>query len=464
MTSNNSKTSGSNRTLPWVILGGFIILAIALSAVTFIFVRQLVSSWSISSLPGEPIPLETSQESEGENPVPGPSVEKPSVKPWDGKSRVNILFLGLDFRDWEAGSTPRTDTMILFSFDPVQGLATTLTIPRDLWVNIPNFDFGKINTAYYLGESYHLPGGGPAEAMQTVSQFLGVPVDYFVQVDFNTFVKMIDLIGGVIVTPDQDVKVERIGNATSQQILKAGEQVTLDGALTLSYARERHTSMDDFDRSRRQQEVIMAIRDRLLQFNNLPKLLSRAPALYNELSSGIKTNLDLQQIIQLGSTVVNLPKDRLQQFSISPAEVSEGTSPDGLSILIPIPDDIRTIQQTVFSTSGSASPLSRNVAGDDVFRQEGARISVINASGTSGRGQQAADYLASKGMTIASVNENGNYQQQSSLYINNSKPYAIQAIATLFGIDSPRVQLALDPSAQSDVTLFIGADWSGTTP
>ncbi len=150
----------------------------------------------------------------------------------------------------------------------------------------------------------------------------------------------------------------------------------MDGALTLSYARERHTSMDDFDRSRRQQEVIMAIRDRLLQFNNLPKLLSRAPALYNELSSGIKTNLDLQQIIQLGSTVVNLPKERLQQFSISPAEVSAGTSPDGLSILIPIPDDIRTIQQTVFSTSGSASPLSGNFSGDDVFRQEGARISV----------------------------------------------------------------------------------------
>jgi hypothetical protein len=274
-------------------------------------------------------------------------------------------------------------------------------------------------------------------------------------------VKMIDLIGGVIVTPDQDVKVERIGDANSQQILKAGEQVTLDGALTLSYARERHTSMDDFDRSRRQQEVIMAIRDRLLQFNNLPKLLSRAPALYNELSSGIKTNLDLQQIIQLGSTIVNLPKEKLQQFSISPKEVSNGTSPDGLSILIPIPDDIRAIQQTVFSTSGSASPLSGTSTGEDVFRQEGARINVVNASGTPGRGQQAADALSSRGMNITSVNENGNFQQQSSFYISNSKPFAIQAIATLFQIESNRVQLALDPSAQSDVTLFIGADWSG---
>jgi hypothetical protein len=219
--------------------------------------------------------------------------------------------------------------------------------------------------------------------------------------------------------------------------------------------------MDDFDRSRRQQEVIMAIRDRLLQFNNLPKLLSRAPALYNELSSGIKTNLDLQQIIQLGSTIVNLPKEKLQQFSISPKEVSNGTSPDGLSILIPIPDDIRAIQQTVFSTSGSASPLSGTSTGEDVFRQEGARINVVNASGTPGRGQQAANVLSSRGMNITSVNENGNFQQQSSLYISNSKPFAIQAIATLFQIESNRVQLALDPSAQSDVTLFIGADWSG---
>jgi LCP family protein required for cell wall assembly len=461
MTTKNSNSSGTKRSLPWVILGVFLILALALSAFTFTSIRQLVSSWSMSSLPGEPVPLENTAAPGEPTPTAGPSQEKISVKPWDGKNRVNILFLGLDFRDWQAGDIPRTDTMILFSYDPVQGVASTLTIPRDLWVNIPNFDFGKINTAYYLGESYHLPGGGPVEAMQTVSQFLGVPVDYFVQVDFNTFVKMIDLIGGVIVTPDQDVKVERIGDANSQQILKAGEPVTLDGPLTLSYARERHTSMDDFDRSRRQQEVIMAIRDRLLQFNNLPKLLSRAPALYNELSSGIKTNLDLQQIIQLGSTIVNLPKDKLQQFSISPKEVSNGTSPDGLSILIPIPDDIRAIQQTVFSTSGSASPLSGTSTGEDVFRQEGARINVVNASGTPGRGQQAADALSSRGMNITSVNENGNFQQQSSLYISNSKPFAIQAIATLFQIESNRVQLALDPSAQSDVTLFIGADWSG---
>ena len=450
-----------NRALPWIILGGFIILAIALSAVTFQSVRQLVSSWSISSLPGEPIPLEIDQTPGEVAPTPGSSQEKPAVEPWDGKSRINILFLGLDFRDWQSGDIPRTDTMILFSYDPVQGLATTLTIPRDLWVNIPNFDFGKINTAYYLGETYHLPGGGPVEAMQTVSQFLGIPVDYFVQVDFNTFVKMIDLIGGVVITPDQDVKVERIGNANSQQILKAGEQVTLDGALTLSYARERHTSMDDFDRSRRQQEVIMAIRNRLLQFNNLPKLISRAPALYNEFSSGIKTNLDLQQMIRLGSTIINLPKENLKQFSISPEEVSEGTSPDGLSILIPIPDDIRTIQQSVFSTSGSASPLSGAASGEDVFRQEGARINLVNASGTSGRGQEAADYLASRGMIITDIIENGNYQPQSSLYIASSRPYAIQAIAALFQIDSSRIQLALDPSAQSDITLFIGADWSG---
>jgi LCP family protein required for cell wall assembly len=464
MTSQKPRTSRSNRALPWIILGVFIVLAIALSAGTFISVRQLVSSWSISSLPGEPVPLQNNQVPGEATPTAGPSQEKPSVKPWDGKSRVNILFLGLDFRDWEAGSTPRTDTMILFSYDPVQEIATTLTIPRDLWVNIPNFDFGKINTAYYLGESYHLPGGGPAEAMQAVSQFLGIPVDYFVQVDFNTFVKMIDLIGGVVLTPDQDVKVERIGNVESQQILKAGEQVTLDGALTLAYARERHTSMDDFDRSRRQQEVIMAIRNRLLQFDNLPKFISRAPALYNEFSSGIKTNLDLQQMIQLGSTIVNLPKENLKQFSISPAEVSSGTSPDGLSILIPIPDDIRAIQQKVFASSGSASPISGNLSGGDVLRQEGARVSVVNASGSSGRGQQAADALASQGVTIASVNENGNYQQQSSLFITNSKPYAIQAIATLFNIDSSRVQLALDPSSQSDLILFIGADWSGSTP
>src|SRR5690606_1108907 len=111
----------------------------------------------------------------------------PSAQPWDGASRVTALVMGLEFRDWEAGEVPRTDTMMLVTLDPLSNTAGMLSIPRDMWVSIPGFDNAKINTAYYLGEIYKLPGGGPGLAMKTVEEFLGVPIDYYAQIDFYAF-------------------------------------------------------------------------------------------------------------------------------------------------------------------------------------------------------------------------------------------------------------------------------------
>ncbi len=86
-----------------------------------------------------------------------PEVE-PNLVPWDGVGRVTILLLGLDYRDWEAQTEhSRSDTMILLTLDPLTLSAGILSVPRDLWVAIPGFKHGKINTAYYLGDAYSLP-------------------------------------------------------------------------------------------------------------------------------------------------------------------------------------------------------------------------------------------------------------------------------------------------------------------
>lgn len=464
--SSSSANHGRNRFLiPGLILGGFLLVAVIASIASFQFIRQMVMGWTISSLPGEPVVSDSGTVSTPEgNPTATPIAEAPAAKPWSGKNRINILFLGLDFRDWQAGDVPRTDTMILASFDPVTQEVDTLTIPRDLWVNIPGFDYGKINTAYYLAETYHMPGGGPAKAMETVSDFLGVPVDYYIQLDFNTFIKMIDLIGGVVITPDQDVKLERIGHPEYQEYLKAGEQVTLDGSLTLSYARDRYTEKDDFDRSRRQQQVIMAIRDRVLQFKQLPKLLAKAPELYNEFSSGIKTNLDLQQIIQLGTSILNVPKENIHQYSISPSEVQIGTSPDGLSILLPLPDDIRNIRDKVITSGGSAAPLAGVSSIQSALQQEGAKVIIYNGSGTPGLAQKAADKLTAMGITVISSGDAGTYQAQSSLTINNPKPYAINAIAQMTQMNNSQITLTPSAGSQADLTLILGQDWANTNP
>jgi LCP family protein required for cell wall assembly len=130
--------------------------------------------------------------------------------------------MGLDLRDWEGGGPSRTDTMLLYTLDPVTHSAGMLSIPRDLWVNIPGFEYGKINTAYYLGEAYDTPGGGPGLAIETVEELLGIPINYYGEVDFDAFVRLVDEIGGIEINVPEEISVDPLGPHNT---------VTLDPAL-----------------------------------------------------------------------------------------------------------------------------------------------------------------------------------------------------------------------------------------
>jgi polyisoprenyl-teichoic acid--peptidoglycan teichoic acid transferase len=209
----------------------------------------------------------------------------PQPRPWDGASRVTVLVLGLDYRDWEEGDGPaRTDTMILLTVDPVAKTAGMLNIPRDLWVNIPGFGYERINTAYRQGAVYNYPGGGPGLAIATVEQFLGVPIHFYAQIDFYAFEQFIDELGGIEIDVPEEIRVDPLGPGNTV-ILQPGKQ-TLDGPVSLAYARARYTEGGDFDRGQRQQQVILAMRNRIMNFNMLPTLVTKAPILYQELREG----------------------------------------------------------------------------------------------------------------------------------------------------------------------------------
>ena len=153
-------------------LGGFVVAASATAYLTFVVVRDLVAEWRTPDLPElvlEPtaevvatVPPELGEQ--GDKPLQEKG--RPKAKGWDGSSRVNLLVMGLDYRDWEdQGDAPRTDTLILLSLDPTSRTAGMLSIPRDLWVDIPGFEAAKINQAYRDGELYDAKGGGPGLAM-----------------------------------------------------------------------------------------------------------------------------------------------------------------------------------------------------------------------------------------------------------------------------------------------------------
>ena len=165
----------------------------------------------------------------------------------------------------------------------------------------------------------HLPERWRGLAMQTVENLLGVPINYYVVMDFDSFVKIVNDIGGVTVTPSVDTVVQPIGSNTYKQTLKAGVPVTLSGDLALSYVRNRDSLPgSDFDRSKNQQDVIMALKARILKYNELPSLLLKAPAIYQDIQSGIKTNLTFDQVLALGQIALQLNSSKITRAAIGP--------------------------------------------------------------------------------------------------------------------------------------------------
>src|SRR5512139_2518379 len=223
----------------------------------FFFIRGMVTCWTITPLPGQPpsncgtrtggltgptLNEEGTPVSSGEQiatPPPLSNIPDSNLPPaWDGASRITVLLIGLDFRDWAAGEgAPRSDTMILLTIDPVAKTAGTLSIPRDMWVNIPGFENSRINTAYSLGEGSKLPGGGPELARKTVEQFIGVPVQYYAQIDFSTFESFIDEIGGIDIHNDENLRIDPVGGGKDKIKLTCCGIRHLDGEAALAYAR-----------------------------------------------------------------------------------------------------------------------------------------------------------------------------------------------------------------------------------
>ncbi|GIW03779.1 MAG: hypothetical protein KatS3mg059_0399 [Thermomicrobiales bacterium] len=162
----------------------------------------------------------------------------PELPEWDGTERLTILLLGVDRREDEPS---RSDTMILVNIDPIKKTAAMMSIPRDLKVMIPGYGMDKINAAYAFGDRDEVPGGGPGLAIRTIEANFGIRIDYFAEVDFNGFIKIIDTVGGVMIDvpyPIKDDAYPADGTNYMRVYFSAGWQ-HMDGKRALQYARTR---------------------------------------------------------------------------------------------------------------------------------------------------------------------------------------------------------------------------------
>ena len=254
--------------------------------------------------------------------------------PWDtspaptlvaGK-RINLLLLGSDQRPYEGGF--RTDTIILVSLDPSTGTASLVSFPRDLYVYIPGWTQQRINTAMGYG-------GFPLLA-DTLAYNFGVRPEHYVIVNFWAFTQTIDNLGGIDVYATQALTDHRDGYG--YYTIEPGLN-HMDGETALWYARSRY-STSDFDRGRRQQEVVLALFKRLLSLNAIEK----APELYDLYAQNVTTDLSFQDIAPLLPLAALLSdSSRIQQYFIGPGQVTTWTTPGGAQVLLPNPDAINAV-------------------------------------------------------------------------------------------------------------------------
>lgn len=263
-------------------------------------------------------------------------------EPWSGTERVTILLMGADTRPGDDDiSRPRSDTMILLMVDPEQNVASMLSIPRDLFVEVPGYGLQRINTAYAWG--------GPELAISTVQYNFGVYVNHYVMVEFDVFTTVVDEIGGIdiyVPEPIYDARYPTMDYGYEVFQLNSGYQ-HLDGTAALKYARTRHGN-SDFDRAQRQQDVLFAIRDRVLDADMLPTLIGRAPSIYAAVSDGVTTDLTLDQMTSLALLVQDIPRESIRSGVIDANYTTDYFTETGAQVLIPRRDLIGPYLSTVF--------------------------------------------------------------------------------------------------------------------
>jgi polyisoprenyl-teichoic acid--peptidoglycan teichoic acid transferase len=452
--------------LVWGLLAAFLVAILITAYLTFVFVRSIIVSRGAEI---KPTPIVQEASDPAVVPLDPHAIDVPLQtsgppgRAWDGKSRLTVLVLGLDHRDWEEDQGPaRTDTMILLTMDPETRSAGMLSIPRDLWVPIPGYDHAKINTAYFLGEAYGLEGGGPGLAIETVEQFLDIPVNYYAQIDFTAFEQFIDELGGIEVNVPEAITIDPIGPNNTVH-LSPGIQM-LDGPVALAYARSRNSAGNDIDRAFRQQQVIMAIRDRILSLDMLPRLIEKSPILYRQIARGVHTNMNLQEIISVAWIASQIDRTAIKQGSIGFEEATQQYSWDGQDILLPDPVAVRLLRDEIFSTEGPvlqpAAPTEVSVNPVELRQTEAAQVMVYNGTQTVGLAARTREYLVSNQINVVSAENAQEMYDFTTVIDYTGKIYTQQYLVDLLNIQPSQVFSSFDPNSRVDIAVYLGSDWA----
>ncbi|MCX7707857.1 MAG: LCP family protein [Anaerolineae bacterium] len=253
----------------------------------------------------------------------------PTIAPKTIWETDNILILGMDQRPGEGAW--RTDTIMVAAIDYQASRVGVVSIPRDLWVEIPGYGMGRINQADFQGEYQKYPGGGPALAAKVIEDNLGIPTQHWVRLKLEALPQLVDALGGVTVTLDCPLhELTPDPNNPDAYLsfdLPAG-QVFLDGETAAKFARYRYAT-SDFSRARRQMQLIWAIRDQALRVDAIPKI----PQLWRALANTFKTDLSLLDVIRLARLGAKLDSSQVRGLVFGNKAIQQAVVGGGAQVL-----------------------------------------------------------------------------------------------------------------------------------
>lgn len=243
--------------------------------------------------------------------------------------RTNFLVLGID-RTPENSDLGRSDTNILVTVLPLRPYVGMVSIPRDLWVNIPAVGENRINTAHYFAES-QLPGSGPMAAIETVKTNFDVPVNHYVRIKFDGIVAIIDALGGL------DIELnEPVGGLPPGEHHLTGDQV-------LVFIRDRQGT-DDFHRMNQGQILVLELLEQFI----VPRTWFRLPSVVKAFLNAFDSNLPIWIWPRIGFAMLRSGSDGIDNRVINRDYVIPFTTPDGAQVLLPQWERITPLIQEVF--------------------------------------------------------------------------------------------------------------------
>lgn len=377
-----------------------------------------------------------------------------------GYDLFNVVLLGNDGELTNDGFI-RTDTMIIVSINRTTGTVSMIGLPRDLYVYIPGWTMQRLNLAYIHGQSVGWTDGGFGLLRQTILYNFGINVHYYAMVNLSGLRNLIDMVGGVDIAVDCAIQnLPLIGAdvpAAAQRVTEEGDYLLpvgvyhLTGGEALWYARARDITIE-FDRQRRQMQLLRALW-RKARDNGL---LVNLPALWQEGSQFVETNLTLEDLLGLVPVALNLDVNNIENFNLIRLYHTEPwQTPDGEYVQLPIYDTMRPLLEDFYSPPT-----------DSQVRVEGARIRVYNGSPNADWDRVAAERLAYSGFlaNAAGAADNNAYTDTVLVdYTGSSKGSSLQDIAHILNVRPENIRIEPDPNREVDFDVILGANYNSCT-